>query len=206
MPRIIGFAGILGNARNCFKVLCISENVLFINGFDSVGQKEELKMGFMSDRRGISPLMATILLIMMSIGMGVAVMSWGEDYIEEKAEFVQGVQETVTSCDVTSFSIIQIGGVPQFCQEETTLKGLVDNGPDADIADFHARVIGSAGIYVQESVLEKPVPRASATPVAFSTGDIGAVQQVKLTPKLLIGGQSVVCSRQALSIESIRPC
>ncbi len=159
-----------------------------------------------ADKRGISPLLATLLLIALSIGMGVAVMSWGEDYIEEKAEFVQGVQETLTSCDHASFSIILVSGVQQLCQEKNTIKGLIDNGPDADIADFHVRVAGETGVFVQESTLRQPLPRGSATPIAFSIGDIGTIKQIKFTPKIVVSGTPVLCSKQASMIENIRQC
>ena len=162
--------------------------------------------GFFTNRRGISPLAATLLLILMSVGLGVAVMSWGEKYIEQRAEFVQGVQEAMTSCDLVSFSIITIGGVQQLCQEGAILKGLIDNGADADIADFHARVVAEKGIFAQERLLDKPVPRGSAAPVQFSIGDIGAVKQLKLTPKILIQGAQAVCSKQAMVFENIRAC
>lgn len=158
------------------------------------------------DKRGISPLMATILLIVLSVGMGVAVMSWGEEYIEAKAEFVQGVQEAAVGCDLVSFSIIKINNVPQICVDKTTIKGLIDNGADADIVDFHARVVGSKGIFVQESILDQTLPRASATPVAFSFGDLGPVRQVKFTPKILVGGEPVLCPRQAVVVDNVRPC
>jgi len=163
-------------------------------------------MRFLENRRGVSPLVATLLLIALSIALGAAVMSWGEDYIEEKAEFVQGVQETVTTCDLVSFSVITISGVQQLCQDGSTVRGLIDNGPDADIADIHARVVGQQGIFVQESVLGKPLPRGSATPIAFSTGDLGPLAQIKFTPKTVIGGKLVVCGKQALLIENILPC
>lgn len=162
-------------------------------------------MTFLANKRGVSPLVATLLLIALSVGMGVAVMSWGEDYIEEKAEFVQGVQEAPTSCDLVSFSIIQLKGMQQFCQEGNMVKALIDNGPDADIADFHARVVAEKGISVQESVLAQHLPRGSATPITFSIGDVGVVQQVKLTPKLK-NGKPILCSKQALIIENIQQC
>ena len=158
------------------------------------------------DSKGISPLFATILLIILSIGMGVAVMSWGEEYIEARAEFVQGVQETVTSCDLISFSIINVGGIPQLCQEATTLRGLIDNGPDVEINDFHARVVADGQIFVQESTLDDFLPRGSATPIAFSMGEIGDVNQLKLTPKILVGGQPILCTKQAKIVENIQAC
>ncbi len=158
------------------------------------------------DKRGISPLIATILLIAMSIGMGVAVMSWGEEYIEEKAEFVQGVQETVTSCDLVFFNVVKIQGVDQLCRMDGIIKGLIDNGPDVDLADLHARIIGEKGIGVDESVLERPLPRGSAAPVAIEVGDVGAVQQVKFTPSVIIAGKPVSCAKQAIVAENIPAC
>ena len=159
-----------------------------------------------ANTRAVSPLVATILLILLSIGLGAAVMSWGEQYIEAKAEFVQGVQETVTSCDLVSFSAITISGVRQLCQDGNTLKGLIDNGPDTDIADFHARVVGKQGVFVQESVLSKPLPRGSAVPIRFSVDAVGAIEQVKFTPKMRVGGKDVVCSKQAVLLENIQQC
>lgn len=159
-----------------------------------------------ANKRAVSPLVATILLIALSIGLGAAVMSWGEQYIEAKAEFVQGVQETVTSCDLVAFSVITISGVRQLCQDGPNVKGLVDNGADADIADFHVRAVGQKGIFVQESVLDKPLPRGSAAPIAFSVGDIGTIAQIKLTPKIRAGGKDSACSKQAVLVENITSC
>jgi len=160
----------------------------------------------MDNKRGISPLIATVLLIALSVGMGVAVMSWGEEYIEAKAEFVQGVQETVTSCDLVQFSIIRINNVDQLCLFDTTIKGLMDNGPDVNIDNIHARVVGEKDIYVDESILDKPLPKGSATPIAFSAGDLGAISQVKFTPTIITGGKPMVCTKQALVAENIRKC
>ncbi len=156
------------------------------------------------NKRGISPLIATILLIALSVGMGVAVMSWGEEYIEAKAEFVQGVQETVTSCDLVSFNIIKIGGVDQLCVADGVVKGLIDNGPDTNIAEIHARIVSDAGVGVIENVLDRPLQRGSAAQVEFSAA--GAISQVKFTPKVIIAGKTVVCSKQALVVENIRQC
>ncbi len=159
----------------------------------------------MTNKRGISPLFATILLIALSVGMGVAVMSWGEDYIEAKAEFVQGVQETVTSCDLVSFSIIKIGGVDQLCLADGTVRGLIDNGPDVNIAEIHARIVADAGVGVVENILDRSLPRGSAAQIEFNSGG-GSVSQIKFTPKVMIAGKTVVCSKQALIVENIKPC
>jgi flagellin-like protein len=158
------------------------------------------------DKKGVSPLIATILLILMSVGMGVAVMSWGEEYIEEKAEFVQGVQETITSCDTVALSVVRIGGADQMCVLGDVVKGLIDNGPDANVQSIHARIIGQGGISVDESILDAPLPRGSAAQVVIEAGNVGTISQIKLTPSIMMGGKSVVCTKQALSVENIRNC
>jgi hypothetical protein len=158
------------------------------------------------NRRAISPLAATVMLILLSIALGAAVMSWGEDYIEARAEFVQGVQETITSCDLVSFSLIRLYGVQQLCQEGNLLKGLIDNGPDADITDFHARIVSDSGVGVVQSVMAQSLPRASAAAIQFKTGTDGVVAQVKLTPEVIAAGKPMLCTKQALIIENIPPC
>ena len=50
-------------------------------------------MGLFTQKRALTPLVATVLLVAFSVGLGALVMSWGEDYISEKAEFVQGTAE-----------------------------------------------------------------------------------------------------------------
>jgi len=158
------------------------------------------------DKKGVSPLIATILLILISVGMGVAVMSWGEEYIEEKAEFVQGVQETATNCDLVLLNFVKIGGVEQICTLDGSVKGLIDNGHHATVNAIHARIIGDKGISTVENVLDRPLPRGSAAQLAFKTGDVGAISQIKFTPSIIMGGKHVVCVKQAIFAENIRNC
>ena len=163
-------------------------------------------MGLMTNRKGVSPLVATVLLIALSVGMGVAVMSWGEDYIEGHAEFVQGGQEVPSTCDVVDFSVIEVGGESQLCQEGGIIKSLIENGPDANINDFHVRAVGEGGLFVQDGVLVDFLPLGSATPVSFRVGDIGMVKQIKFTPSIMIADEKVLCTKQAVIIEDIRVC
>jgi flagellin-like protein len=160
----------------------------------------------MMDKRGISPLIATILLILMSVGMGVAVMSWGEEDIEEKAEFVQGVQETTTTCDVVSMNVIKVGGVDQMCLLDGKVKGMIDNGPDVNVEAIHARILGENGASVVENVLDAPLPKGSAAQFMFPAGNVGAITQIKFTPSISMGGKKVSCPQKALLVENVKNC
>jgi len=158
------------------------------------------------NKKGVSPIVATIILIALSIGIGLLVMGWGRAYIEEKAEFVQGIQETITTCDSADFSVIVIGGIPQLCIEGNIIKGYLDNGPDIDLLDVQARVAGTAGVYVQESLLPEPLKRLQAAQIAFAVPSIGKVAQVKLTPKVEMNNAVLFCAQKSIIVEPILQC
>ena len=118
-------------------------------------------------KKGISPLVATVLLVAFSVALGALVMSWGQEYIEEKAEFVQGMQEVKSGCDVANLNIIKIGGIPQVCLKgDNKIQVWFDNGPDMDIYNIHARVAGTDGVSVQEEILKAPLLRENAVKAA----------------------------------------
>ena len=157
-------------------------------------------------KKGVSPLMATLLLIIFSIVLGAVVMSWGEAYIEEKAEFVRGGQETVAGCDAASIKIISVGGVPQICSRDDVIEVYLDNGPFAELYDVHARVLGVDGVTTRPSVLSEPLKMGDSRRVMFRFDPVGEIRQVKLTPIILRGGTITPCLERATIIEPVNPC
>lgn len=134
-------------------------------------------------------------------------MSWGEEYIEEKAEFVQGASEIKSGCDAASISIIKIGGQNQACIGPEGIQLWIDNGPDVELYNIHARIAGSGGIDVIEDILSEPLLKANAakTTVPFSR-TIAPVLQVKLTPKIWTGNEIVMCPQSAVKLERLPAC
>ena len=170
-----------------------------------MSQKKEVIMGLFSDKRGISPLIATILLIAFSILLGAVVMSWGESYIEEKAEFVTGVQELVAGCDAVDLRVLELRGVPQACQRGESLEVWLDNGPSSDLFDVHARVVGTVASVTHESV-SGPILKGSAVKTIVPASGVGPVLQLKLTPKIMPGTEVIFCAKNAIVVENIGLC
>ena len=164
-------------------------------------------MALFDNRKGLTPLVATILLVAFSIGLGALVMSWGEEYIEEKAEFVQGTAEVRSGCDVSEISIIKISGQPQACVSPEGIKIWIDNGPEMDLVNLHARIAGTNGVDVIDSLLTQPLLKANAinTVIPYNK-EIGQVLQVKLTPKIWTGSQVAICSQRAIELEDLPSC
>ncbi len=164
-------------------------------------------MSLFSNRRAITPLVATILLVAFSVGLGALVMSWGEEYIEEKAEFVQGTAEVKSGCDAAKIDIIKIGGQAQICLGPEGIQLWLDNGPDIDLYNIHARIAGQNGVDVKEEILPEPLLKANAakTTIPYDRS-IGALLQVKLTPKIWTGRDVAICSQSAVTVERIPAC
>lgn len=161
----------------------------------------------MFNKRGITPLVATILLVAFSVGLGALVMSWGEDYIEAKAEFVQGTAEVKSGCDAAEISIIRIGGQDQACAGPNGLQLWIDNGPSIDLYNIHARIAGNNGVEVKDDILPGPLLRANAIKaiVPYDTS-VGPILQVKLTPKIWTGSNVAICSQTSITLERVQPC
>jgi len=164
-------------------------------------------MGLFESRKGLTPLVATILLVAFSVGLGALVMSWGEEYIEEKAEFAQGTAEVKSGCDAASIDIINIGGTPQACVGQGGIQLWIDNGPDMELYNIQARIAGSQGVATVEDILEEPLLRANAAKTVVPFGaNVGDVLQVKLTPKIWTGKDIAICSQSSLNVERLPPC
>lgn len=157
-------------------------------------------------KKAVSPLTATVLLIVFSIALGAVVMSWGEAYIEEKAEFVKGTRETVASCDATLIKIIQISGAPQICVRNDIIEAFVENGPNTEVYDIHARIIGIDGVATRESILEAPLMPADSKKVMFRFEPVGQIRQIKLTPLVLRAGALTPCTDKGIIVENVNPC
>ena|ERR1041385_5126985 len=161
----------------------------------------------MFNKKGITPLVATVLLVAFSIGLGALVMSWGQDYIEQKAEFVQGAQEVHSGCDAAHISVIRIGGQPQVCLGPKGIDVYIDNGPDVEITNVHARIAGSNGVETHADILAAPLAKAGGAKVTVPLQTaVGQILQLKLTPKVASGQTVVMCDQSAVVLERIPNC
>ena len=164
----------------------------------------------MMNKRGIAPLVATVLLIAFSVALGAVVMSWGETYIEEKAEFVQqsGQHEVASAgCGIVQWGFIEVSGLPEVCRSADGIVAFFDNGPAQGLAGVKARLVGSAGVHEVENVLAAPLDRASSQKVTVPVpAAIGELRQVRFTPVVVEQRLRDFCTAKALVIESLPSC
>ncbi|MBW2993386.1 hypothetical protein KY317_02335 [Candidatus Woesearchaeota archaeon] len=154
-------------------------------------------------KKGISPLLATVMLLVLAVGLGVIVMNWGRASLEANAE-----------CSVNlGMKLVEVEGIPQICYsgsgEEGQISFIIENGANADISQIQMRIIGSKKVYatdLAESSIKRNYPLMKKLPYNFEL--FGDIKQIKLTPKVILFPDKapVICSEQAIIIEGIKEC
>lgn len=149
------------------------------------------------NKRAVSPLLATAILLSISIGLGVVVMSWGEEYVSEHATFAQKLEEVPKTCTAINFNIFSALGESELCWRNGFLSFIIDNGPQIAIEDILIRLLGTEGVLNLESLLSKPLEKAHSELIKLNYAGIGNPIQLKVTPKIKTDKEIVYCIEQS---------
>lgn len=174
-------------------------------------------MKLFGSKKGVSPLIATVLLIAFAVALGAVVMSWGKGYVTDLQDSAKDSSDSSMICtsDVNP-SIVQVDRIDQIClnrtdpsSTENTVYAIVQNSPRRDVERFEARVIGlDSKVPVtidlaNESSLDNGASRLMTIVYNNSIGDPALVA---LTPVILYGGDEIRCNDNDLSAIDIRTC
>lgn len=152
----------------------------------------------MMDKKGITPLMATLLLISFAVAVGVVVMNFGRAQVESEAE-----------CPVNiglEFSVIS--GDDQICYDagKKDLLFTLENGVNTDVNGLVVNIIGTQKAETFEINSEIIKAGVHLGRVNYDSSVSGEIRQVKISPKVTLYDEEEVCVDQALIAENIRPC
>jgi flagellin-like protein len=152
-------------------------------------------------RKGISPLIATVLLIAFSVGLGAVVMSWGENFIEDNAEFVTGTAEVAAGCSGIDVDVIKVKGKEQVCVTSTGISVFLDNQGES-VSGVQATLVGSEGVAITSNILTTTLLQGDGRKQEFSHDAVGTIVQIKLTPTQ----GDTHCFDDAIILEDINTC
>jgi flagellin-like protein len=165
----------------------------------------------MRPKRGMAPLVATVLLIAFAIALGVVVMSFGSTYYENTRYSGHELNATEL-CASVELAVFELQGQEQLCQGGDGPGGHVSfvivNKGVVPIYEVQLWVVGQ-GIYVSDvanSTLQPGQP-LEVTEV-YDYDRYGGIRQVQLIPKVEVKGNpdSVFCFDQAVKRDSVRVC
>ncbi|MEK6950204.1 MAG: hypothetical protein AABX13_00580 [Nanoarchaeota archaeon] len=151
------------------------------------------------NKRAITPLMITMLLISFAVAVGTGITRFGEAQLEEGAE-----------CAIeTKMKLSSIGGQEQLCYNAAAKKisFTVENGLNINIEGLIVNVIGNEKADTFELNNAKMTKAGSYVGNLPSAMDVnGEIRQIKITPKLSLPEGEAICVEQAIVAEQVRPC
>lgn len=149
-------------------------------------------------RKGITPLMAGLLLLSFAVAVGVVVMNLGKAQVEEDAvcplriglhaAVISDKEQLCYNAGSKQFSFTVENGV------NTAVTGLVVSvigTGKAETAEF-SDTIAKAGSYVGQ--------------VAYDSQAAGEIRQVKITPTMRVQEEELICPEEAIVVEGVREC
>ena len=165
-------------------------------------------------KKGVSPLIATVLLIAFAVALGAVVMNWGKGYVQSQAVQVETQSNAQLSCQSDiELSVYVLNGRPKVCYsvdgDVTTLEIMLKNEGTSTIEGISATLISALDdVYSQE--LDKKIigGGVSKFEIEVDNDEFGAVLQADFTPKILVSGvqKPVLCSKNVLSLDEIYEC
>ncbi|MFH1182626.1 MAG: archaellin/type IV pilin N-terminal domain-containing protein [Candidatus Woesearchaeota archaeon] len=160
----------------------------------------------LKQKKGVSPLIATVLLIAFAVALGAVVMNWGKSFAIGTMDKVQDKSDQDTTCsgDV-SLNVVKLAdGTLQMCYGGGGTEGyiffIIENTGRVAINQIDMQVIGSSDVYANTTLngTSIEIGHALRKNLTYSYTSYGDIRQVRVIPKIDLGGKIVTCSGNVL--------
>lgn len=156
---------------------------------------------FSKSKKGVSPLIATVLLIAFAVALGAVVMNWGKTYVEDQADRVGKRSDSQITCSMdVQLNWYKRNNIDQVCYGSNYVFFTIDNKGNIDVEDLKLIVDGETDIFVNESLINETFKKAyiKRFNITYDNSTYGAIQQVRIVPTVNIKGDILVCSDRVL--------
>jgi flagellin-like protein len=173
---------------------------------------KEVKMsaffGVGMGRRGVSPLIATVLLIAFSVALGAVVMNWGRGFISDRTSEVDSATGVQMQCSVDiDVDFVVISGVKKVCYDSTSdeVRLIVENKGVVNITGVRIQVITNNTILNDENTTTL-MPGESIRYIISEVAD--EPDYVSVSPMITPIGSTTkqVCANNKIEISTINDC
>lgn len=151
------------------------------------------------DKKAISPLIATLLLLSFAVALGVVIMNFGRAQVELEAQ-----------CPIDiGLRFAEIGEEQQICYDDAKkeVSFIVENGVNIKVSGMIVNTISS------EKAETKELPEAKMAKAGSYMGHIpydtavnGEFRQMKITPKINLYDEEQICLEKSLVVEKLPSC
>ena len=148
-------------------------------------------MKFKMNKRGISPIVATLLLLSFAITLGVFFMNFGRAQVE-----------------LSAVCPINIGlKEKQICFKDNQVNFLVQNGINVNINGLIVNVIGTKKAETFE-LNEATIAKAGTYngKIPYDKSISGEIRQIKISPKITLYDEEHICIEKAVTSTNVGNC
>ncbi len=189
---------------------------IYARRFHTKSKVVHTRSHFFHSKKGVSPLIATVLLIAFAVALGAVVMNWGRGYVEDTQDFAQQKSDSELRCSSdVKIDFIQSKTKKFVCFSNDTTNNIgnirftLSNVGQVDISELQTVVIGTAGVSTKifnlsNATLTKGAVFRNVT--NFSNSVVGGVEQFRIVSGIKVGSKIVACPNNVLEAESISDC
>ncbi|HII71892.1 TPA: hypothetical protein HA265_04015 [Candidatus Woesearchaeota archaeon] len=167
----------------------------------------------LKSKKGISPLIAAVLLVVVVVSHGAAVMSLVRNYLTEGEKDVTVGQESIKCGRDVSIGLVMVDGNYQICNgtaedaDMAALNILIENTGTIDVLDAQVRVVGKDGIFNNNSVLNTTLETGDTQRInmTYDPEVVGEFRQVKIVPRINLPGiaEHAYCADSGIEVEYV---
>lgn len=149
------------------------------------------------NKRAITPLISTVLLVSFAVLLGIIVMSWGRT--------TYAAQQETMSCEQSGLGIIEINEVPEICYNSGKIRFTVENQGQTEVNGFKISILGETGI--QQFELDWFMRVGDIEEIATDyDASVAFIRKIKIVPVITSYGVDYICPKGGVEIDRIALC
>jgi flagellin-like protein len=158
-------------------------------------------------KRGVSPLIATVLLVMIVVSIGAAVMVVIQGLSEEQLQNIETQQDLLKCGTDVGVSLVKIGSNYRICRNVTNAVGnitlFMENTGQRDISGFKVIAYGANG-FSSQTYTSEPLNKGDTRLLMFNFTGVGDtntdLDRIEINPQIA-GRETVTCKLPTLEFD-----
>ena len=155
-------------------------------------------------KKGVSPLIATVLLIAFAVALGSVVMNWGLSLnLGKSKDLCRNVEIKIRNIDGSEICFGGFGA-------NGYINFIIDNTGGTDINGMVIWIIGDKGTrtFDLDNILIKKgsLFDKKDNGVTYDFSTFGNIKQVQVIPKINVGQTAEICTKNAIKADKVGIC
>jgi flagellin-like protein len=156
------------------------------------------------NKRGVSPLIATVLLISFAVALGSVVLNWGRNLdISKPGDNCVGISIIIRN--INSYQVCYSGS-----GQEGYINFIIDNEGNVDVDGLGIWITGEKGTKLLDfndlSIKQGELLDIEDKSIIYDFDAYGTIKHIQFFPKVKINDDLEICARNSVKADNIGAC